>query len=300
MANSRQCITDALSSDYGPILLSNSGVMAITENKVKIYSSNNGALISTLTFSDTLNGEVKFTDYAFDDSGHVVLSARLFKGLDDDMYFTKINVNWTPVSFNCDNPPKIQTISGDIIGANKSINLGAEAEEHLKYSDIIAYNWYFQDGGQEFGQYINYDFDETQYPDSFWCMLVVTDGITCSDTLTIEAYSGDIIFPNPIWPPENPNSLEEKANNSLSIVKPVIYPNPFNNEITIELSSIREKNERNNLAINIYDILGKKLEIPQQVRNDRFIIDGSILQKGIYIVEIKTSDFIYTEKVVKE
>ena len=216
------------------------------------------------------------------------------------MYFTKINVNGIPETSNCHNPPQIISTTADIVGVNKSVNLGAEAEENLKYSDVIAYNWYFEDGAQAYGQYLNYDFDETQYPSNFWCMLVVTDGVGCTDTLTIDAYTGAIIFPNPVWPPQNPNSIEEKQNKGLTISRPHIYPNPFNNEITIELSSLREKKERSNLSINIYDILGKKIKIAQpKVRNNKFIIDVSGLQKGIYIVEITTDDYVYSEKTVK-
>lgn len=211
-----------------------------------------------------------------------------------DFYLVRIDIVGYPAGPICNNPPQVQIATASVVGSNKSVNLSGEAIENLKYSDVIAYNWYFEDGNSQYGQNVNYDFDETQYPNSFWCMLVVTDGVGCTDTLTIDAFTGAIVFPNPVWPPENPNSMEEKAHKN-AIVKPRIYPNPFNNEITIEFNNSLIKN----YSINVFDVYGKSVQTLKQLEKGNSINLKS-LSKGIYIIEIKTPDYIYTEKAIKE
>jgi len=69
-----------------------------------------------------------------------------------------------------------------------------------------------------------------------------------------------------------------------------VYPNPFNETFTINFSSLRRKYDRGNLSINIYNVLGKKVlnqKIPNQVGNDAVVLDGSQLQKGVYIIEVE-------------
>lgn len=76
-----------------------------------------------------------------------------------------------------------------------------------------------------------------------------------------------------------------------------VYPNPFTDEITIKLTSLRERYERSNLSIKIYNILGKDVKIAsQEVHNNELIINTSQLKKGIYILEI---DGIGRTKIVK-
>jgi len=284
-----------------PRLLDDSTVFTYGLNNVKLYNYYTGALEWSYSFTDT-NGTIYFKDYAFDDSNNVVLAASLYRSSSDqDMYFAKISGIGSPIQPACENPPTIHAITADIIGVNQNkINLGDSATENLKYSDILAHNWYFEDGQQAYGQFINHEFDPIQYPTSFWCMLVVTDATGCTDTMTIDAYTGEIIE-NPNWPPSPPDTTiginEEIAlyENNL-----IIYPNPFTETFTINFPSLLGKYDRGNLSINMYDILGKKIlnqEIPNQVGNDAVILDGSQLQKGIYIVEVEG---VGRSKIVKQ
>ena len=261
---------------------------------IRLFS--NGTLYKEEIANNANFYESGFNDIAFDIERNAVAAGYIDyfdSPARDDFYYVKYNDIGIPYSIteNC-TPPSIQSVTADVVGVNKSVNLGAEAVEYLKYSDVIGYNWYFEDGNQKFGQYLNYNFDESVYPTSFWCMVVATDGIGCTDTMTIDAYTGDVIFPNPEWPP---NSIEEKISNSNSIQKPTIYPNPFTNEIRLKLNSSNVES----YSVYVYNVLGKRIYSSIELNNET-TINLKTYPKGTYIIKLKTEDFIYTERVVKE
>jgi len=75
-----------------------------------------------------------------------------------------------------------------------------------------------------------------------------------------------------------------------------IYPNPFNNEITISGTSIV-----NTVYIEIYDILGK-LVFDQSYKATEIKIDLTEIESGTYILKIKDGNgsIIRADKVVKQ
>ena len=76
----------------------------------------------------------------------------------------------------------------------------------------------------------------------------------------------------------------------ISTSKPeLFYPNP-----TSEILYI--KNSRNIDLVTIYTILGKKLETLNNVKNT---IDVSKFPKGIYIINYKIKQQLYTTKFIK-
>ena len=78
-------------ADYGtqhPVLLDNNKIFTYSGN-VKLYDYTTGAEVWSESFPDVNGGNVGFNDHAFDDSGNVVLSARLFGATNSDLYFTK-------------------------------------------------------------------------------------------------------------------------------------------------------------------------------------------------------------------
>ena len=89
-------------------------------------------------------------------------------------------------------------------------------------------------------------------------------------------------------------SLNEK----LTKRKLKVYPNPFNNSFTIEISNdvFTNLSKDNSSSISIYDLLGKKvnfsltlLPVRQtgEMTKNTINIDGSDLPKGIYILDIE-------------
>lgn len=106
----------------------------------------------------------------------------------------------------------------------------------------------------------------------------------------------------PIICPDDTLSIYS-LNNELEMLE--IYPNPFNSSFRVVISTVgRKLTSVQSKNINLYDLLGKKVDISltfdMTKSNNEFIIDGSQLQKGIYFLEIKTDDFLYAEKIIKE
>ncbi|MGD0711003.1 MAG: T9SS type A sorting domain-containing protein, partial [Bacteroidales bacterium] len=73
-----------------------------------------------------------------------------------------------------------------------------------------------------------------------------------------------------------------------------IYPNPANDNITIENSSLSK-----NQIISVYDIQGNLL-IQQPVLLTKITIDVSVFAEGIYVVKVKTEKGVAVKKFVKE
>jgi hypothetical protein len=81
-------------------------------------------------------------------------------------------------------------------------------------------------------------------------------------------------------------------------VEIVSYPNPFNNELTIEIKN----NKNTQLGIELNDVLGRTMFKIQGAKNQSsFKINCSELAKGLYFYRILESmENIGTGKVVKE
>ena len=80
------------------------------------------------------------------------------------------------------------------------------------------------------------------------------------------------------------------ANNSLKSIK--LFPNPVSGN-TIEI------NYNNNLFVEIFDILGKKVKQLNLVTTDKKI-DISRLKKGIYLLRLKTNNGTITKKLIRQ
>tara|TARA_B100001250_G_scaffold272567_1_gene235347 strand:+ start:4557 stop:6473 length:1917 start_codon:yes stop_codon:yes gene_type:complete len=71
-----------------------------------------------------------------------------------------------------------------------------------------------------------------------------------------------------------------------------VFPNPTNGLINIELESAKK------YMVSIYNVLGQVV-LAKSV-NTRTVIDLSILEKGVYTIEAKGNDVLYTEKIILE
>ena len=79
--------------------------------------------------------------------------------------------------------------------------------------------------------------------------------------------------------------FENNSNTNLSI-----YPNPATTQLTIDVAA-----QINN--INILDLTGK---IVFNSTTNESIIDVSMLSKGIYLLQVNTSNGIATKRFIKE
>lgn len=75
--------------------------------------------------------------------------------------------------------------------------------------------------------------------------------------------------------------------------KVIVYPNPFNNEITIQYLG-----EGSNIKIEVYDVVGKKIK---EFTNDSNIITfGSDLSSGCYMLKVFDNDMYSAIKIIKK
>jgi len=224
-------------------------------------------------------------------------------GNQSDFYLCRIDSVGYPAPPICHNPPVIQSIQQDF-GANLSeIILSNTSTEYKQYSNVLVSNWYFQDGTTQFGDTV-YKTIPIACPTSFWAMCVITDGTDCTDTLTIDVCTGNVL-PNPEWPiPDTTLSIQEIKYKGLVIKRPKIYPNPFNSTFVISNENgrkgVAERNPPsiNPLNIKIYDVFGKIVYSTHQLKTKQ-LINLNQQAKGIYIIEITTDEYVYREKVVK-
>jgi beta-glucanase (GH16 family) len=87
-------------------------------------------------------------------------------------------------------------------------------------------------------------------------------------------------------------SLNEENENNTFIS---IFPNPNNGNFTIE-----PNHKLNNVSIEIVDMLGKTIYKTLATELDKFLIDLSQYEPGMYYVHISGNGFRATEKVVKQ
>lgn len=82
------------------------------------------------------------------------------------------------------------------------------------------------------------------------------------------------------------NTNVEKLPNTV-LIDFNIYPNPANNEITIETKNIADGNY---IALDIYNIYGEKVKKIEKVYNNQLKINISFLKRGIYFCELSNKN----------
>jgi len=100
----------------------------------------------------------------------------------------------------------------------------------------------------------------------------------------------------------NQNGLERYITNeeileTVDLLETSVYPNPFNNNLNIQMNS--ELN--NNWKMQLYDITGKLVkEATVEKENQKFSFDTRDLNRGIYILEIQHGFNKTVKKVIKQ
>ncbi|MEZ7940577.1 MAG: T9SS type A sorting domain-containing protein, partial [Flavobacteriales bacterium] len=84
-------------------------------------------------------------------------------------------------------------------------------------------------------------------------------------------------------------SVDELSSESV-----LIYPNPATNHITVDLNGLEEPNG----VLKIYDLSGR-LGL-EKLANSVATIDVSYLVKGVYTLEVSTSDKVLRSHIVIE
>ena len=92
----------------------------------------------------------------------------------------------------------------------------------------------------------------------------------------------------------HPPLTTDVANNLGSTV--LIYPNPTENNLTIDLGETYKDNSK----INIYDIQGKLVYYSESVKEELVRINMSNFEKGIYILNIMSNKSSKNYKIVKQ
>ena len=70
-----------------------------------------------------------------------------------------------------------------------------------------------------------------------------------------------------------------------------LYPNPANNQITIEVI------ENGNHIVELFDFSGKRL-FQKNMNNKKEVIDLSSFQNGIYLVSVRNETTVSNQKLI--
>jgi hypothetical protein len=73
-----------------------------------------------------------------------------------------------------------------------------------------------------------------------------------------------------------------------------IYPNPASNKISITTTS----KTQGETQVSIYSINGQLIQSNKFQKQDRFEMDVSTMQKGIYLLRIQSAEGVETKKLV--
>ncbi|MEZ5015904.1 MAG: T9SS type A sorting domain-containing protein [Flavipsychrobacter sp.] len=124
----------------------------------------------------------------------------------------------------------------------------------------------------------------------------INNRVLCYKTAFLAIETGDTLKSNI---DDNPDVVSVKNTTKKGGTTIKAYPNPFNNEITIELPA-------NATQIEIYDVLGRKVFVIALSKNDKKYVwngrnsNGDALSAGTYVIIVKTEDSNQTLKVLKQ
>ena len=130
----------------------------------------------------------------------------------------------------------------------------------------------------------------------FWTSTNGTNGTNNACSLGI--YCETILLSDPTLPTSDKNSgfsVRLIKNSALKTtdfdkLKVIIYPNPVNENVFVETKETI-------LKIEILDMLGK---VVLEDKNFQSQIDISFLEKGLYLILVKTESGIFSSKIIKE
>ena len=72
-----------------------------------------------------------------------------------------------------------------------------------------------------------------------------------------------------------------------------LYPNPANNQFTVDLGGNNQK-----VKVTVSDITGKTMYATNASGTEKLVVDTKGFEEGIYVVKIQAGDFIGTKRLV--
>jgi PKD repeat protein len=142
---------------------------------------------------------------------------------------------------------------------------------------IRSYHWDFGDGQTSSEQNPSHLFAKDS---TYYVCLTIYDGSNCSYTFCKYLDVTDAI---PVVSADN---------------NWIVYPNPFGNELYVESKTL------SNQAVeeDLYDVLGRRMfsEVLPGKSVNPLRIDVSGLSDGMYLLEIKTTNADYVQRIIKQ
>jgi hypothetical protein len=149
------------------------------------------------------------------------------------------------------------------IGLNNKVKL-ENGIHYTAHQDSVSYQWYRCNPWRRIVNETKKTFT-TKTKGSY--AVVLDNGKGCHDTSDcIELYSSALVTP------------------AYSVVSPwLVYPNPFNEELTVELDRYYKE-----ISVRIFDLTGRVILLESVENNSKLNINNSKLTKGIYYLQIET------------
>ncbi len=243
---------------------------------ILIKLNQNGGVITNKTYKSISNQNgLSFRAIEFDGEGDAIVAGTFDVGSPDydEFYYAKMDSVGIPLALNKDCiPPTIHSLTAEWNG--DTIILNDSSTVTLQYNQEVYKHWHFQNGSESFWDSVSLVFDQNQYPDSFWVSLVVSDGIYCTDTLTINVFNNEII--------ENPLGIRKIEETKTLVENLNIYPNPATNEFFVTLP-----NRSNRVELKMINAIGTVLNPDFKIQADRISISTSLLPKGMYYLHLQ-------------
>ncbi len=159
----------------------------------------------------------------------------------------------------------------------------------------LTYIWNFGDGNTSTQQFPQHTYASTG---NYYLCLTVDNGNGCVDTYCDSINASGInktgFTINVIAP--NSTSINKVEKNILSSLN--AYPNPVNNNLTIELNL----EEQSNIEVFITDLLGNQVSSinngQMNAGNNELLWEPNNISNGIYLLNVKTNNSLQVKKIV--
>jgi len=163
----------------------------------------------------------------------------------------------------------MQSSSVNVYSSTDTVNAGSAVV--LSATGAITYTWVSSDGGSYSGSSI------TVYPMANTTYTVTGSDLNgCTDSASMRIY---VI-----------NQISTGITKNAVINDLQVYPNPANQSITIDC-------KLKNAQLTLYDVLGNKIK-QLVLENETTVLDINSLDKGVYFLDIQTTDRTITKKIV--
>ncbi|CAL2092319.1 conserved protein of unknown function precursor containing a T9SS type A C-terminal secretion signal [Tenacibaculum sp. 190524A02b] len=269
--------------------------------KANDAAGNSSGLSSAInvTTSSPASGNVVYVDMndVTINSGTTWSPFQMETGDGDTRFYTWYTSNSLRMLYTNNKPLVTNGTTGNVTYITEGTTVGSSSnfntESQLTLSSNSYSDWHGKSG------YIGFSFKISGATHYGWLYLTVSsDGnsVTFKDYAYNSTAGEGLIAQRPAGTSSKVGKSKEEAKQQVfSELK--AYPNPFNNQSTIDLSSLG--NEK--ITLSVYNILGKELMSKEYSRNPGSILIGDELEvSGSYFVKIITKSKTETLKIIKQ